>query len=68
MTDNGKGREEGTTPTIEDAAWRVLAALEHKRNALNGQGHPGEDHDKWLHIEPGHSLPGVAHVYDGPVR
>ena len=34
--------------TIEEAAWRVLAAIEHKRDTINGQGHPGEPHDRVL--------------------
>jgi len=50
--------------SIEKAAWHVLAALEHKRDAINGNTHPGEPHDNVLHFEPCTNLPGVAHAYD----
>jgi len=50
--------------SIEEVAWRMLAALERNRDALNGDNHPGEPHDRYLHFDPCTNLPGVAHAYD----
>ena len=57
-------RERRPTISLEEAAWRVLAALQHNRDAINGATHPGEPHDKVLHFDPCTNQPGVAHVYD----
>ena len=45
--------------TIEKAARRVLRAVDANRDAINGQGHPGEGHDRMLWS----SLGGDIEVY-----
>ena len=54
----------------EDERWRLTtAATEVLRcydawvEAVNGNGHPGESHDRAIHIDPCTNLPGVEHVY-----
>lgn len=48
--------------TLRAAAEAVIAATEANRDAINGIGHPGEEHDRAIHMDPCTSDPGV-HVY-----
>ena len=51
-----------TDKAVRFAAQAVLDAADAYRDALNGAGHPGEDHDTWLR-EP--RDPNAAfHIYD----
>ena len=45
--------------TVEDAARAVLDAADALRDAINGQGHPGEEHNRDL-WQP---LPGDMQIY-----
>jgi hypothetical protein len=38
--------------SLEVAATEVLRAADALRDARNGEGHPGEPHDKLLHMQP----------------
>lgn len=44
------------------AGLEVLRATDAYRDALNGLGHPGREHDQLIHIDPCTSVFGV-HVY-----
>jgi hypothetical protein len=44
---------------LESAARSVLRAVDAHRDAVNGQGHPGEPHDRMLW----HPLPGDVQIY-----
>lgn len=49
---------------LEDAAREVLHAADACRDAVNGQGHPGEPHDRMLHhLLNGPLLPGEVQVF-----
>ena len=45
--------------TLEAAAKAVLRAADAYRDAINGQGHPGEPHDRFLWSR----LPGDMQIY-----
>lgn len=51
-------------PDLLAAAVEVLRATDAVRDARNGVAHPGEPHDRVLHIDPCTDLAGVAHVYE----
>uniref|UniRef100_A0A6M3L103 Uncharacterized protein n=1 Tax=viral metagenome TaxID=1070528 RepID=A0A6M3L103_9ZZZZ len=38
---------------LREAALRVIRAVDANRDAINGLGHPGEDHDRMLHVAHG---------------
>ena len=38
--------------TLRKAALRVIAATDQLRDAMNGQGHPGVEHDQLFHQPP----------------
>lgn len=38
--------------TLRDAALSLVRAYDANVDAINGLGHVGEDHDKWLHFGP----------------
>ena len=53
-----------SAPNLRKAAENVLRAVDTYRDAVNGEGHGDEDHDRYLHMDPCTSLRGVQHVYD----
>lgn len=47
---------------IRDAAENVIRATDANRDAINGIGHPGEPHDRDVHMDPCTSDP-ETHIY-----
>ena len=47
---------------LREAARTLVEAAEAVRDAINGVGHPGTPHDRYIHMDPCTSDPGI-HVY-----
>jgi hypothetical protein len=56
-------RDAGVEMGLREAALDVIRTTDAYRDAVNGIGHPGEDHDKALHFEPCALAPD-GHLYD----
>ena len=46
---------------LREAAERVIVAADACRDAINGLGHPGEKHDRYIHFGPS---PGGIEIFD----